>query len=91
MYFFDYKALIENFQASRVQLAGRSRAPRSHSAAAEGPLDGRQPLLEERPRRVSPEQHSDHVLQAAAQPGGVHPRQKRPGGRQRAGPPHAHA
>ena len=70
-------------QAAGVQHAGGSGAPRASVAAPARPVAGRQPLLQERARRVAALHHPDHVLQAAAQPGRVHPSQVRAGERQR--------
>ena len=78
-------------QAAGVQHAGRPGAPRPAEPAADRPVPGRAALRQEHRRRVAAQQHPDHVLQAAAEPGGLHPLQVRAGERQRPGHPHEDA
>ena len=72
-------SLSSPFQVPGLQHTSRPCAPHPHSSPTLPPLPGGTPLLQECTWWLPPSQHSDHLLQAAAKPGGVYSAEGRTG------------
>ena len=74
-----YTFSFSPFQVPGLQHTSRPRAPHPRSSPTLPPLPGGTPLLQECAWWLPPDQYSDHLLQAAAKPGGVHSAEGRTG------------